>query len=831
MKKWFFGVAVWAFFLAFTASGFTQTHIYVTVPDGKIFSDTTTPVPSATIGTNEWSTHEGYGELTGKSVYPPVADSDQTQATGEMLEVTITIPTAGEWWMWVHYQYPFAQVSAFKPSFFVVDSAGQYISSPSGPSATPAAFLDDNIGSFGLWAWDGAPGDDTSIDANSVGASLGNIPAGQYTLTFYRRETSEGTGGATADPLLNPHFEAIYLTNGGSTDRPSDEAFLSTQAFSAVRSMTPPTYPGFGGPINISVTAKPERETGGAVTVSETVPTGLRIDNVVATSGSASASGQVITWAIPDLTAAQTLSYTVYVNSGESKTFSFAGNAVKGSATQVVSGQANLTLLSFFIFETFAYPSGGTNDNEGKGLTEVTQPLGGGATPLNNGWATLWSDKGSTGDKLNTRIIDAGLVTSQPQEYNPGNFCLELSGDGTNGVSRSIKPVNTGEVWLSFTFLDEGPAANHWAGITLYGANGNEVSFVGKPYNATSSGIGNLPGGDSLAAGKDYKQPHHYLVRYVLQSGAGQNDSVYLWIDPDATDTLATFDAGGENNDEISDIAELRLRRGGAAGSAFWDNIILASVPALPPAGSGRVDLKLNDPNRPAELPAWDVVCIDQVDDAMYDGTWGFGHDNNDTHYLLVSGYIYWQNANQTGNQMIGWGLPPDHISGLNGHVLGDYNNQFDETGLKNSMKFENSTQQKGPFTFDVVPAGKYAELRAVMTVGNGDGELYATFHYDDGTTSQGVFHADDWYDDPPQLTYNDVFQLVNGMNRIDGSKNFDGRFDPAFFENAAQVDPTKVLKQVTLEKNTTHGSSLNLFDILAIPEKEIVGIEEWQLY
>jgi hypothetical protein len=74
-------------------------------------------------------------------------------------------------------------------------------------------------------------------------------------------------------------------------------------------------------------------------------------------------------------------------------------------------------------------------------------------------------------------------------------------------------------------------------------------------------------------------------------------------------------------------------------------------------------------------------------------------------------------------------------MSGLNGHVFGPYNNASLDLGLKNSIKFMNNDEQRGPFTFDMVPAGQYRELRMSATVGNGFGALATTLNFEDGTT------------------------------------------------------------------------------------------------
>ncbi len=559
----------------------------------------------------------------------------------------------------------------------------------------------------------------------------------------------------------------------------------------------------------------------------ETIPEGTSVSNVSVTGGQVSEADGVITWTYSGSEDA-TLSYdlqTPGTRTAENNFLSWSSTASDADGLeQPVGGEGALGFLSVNIAEPFSYPlNDQENENEGIGITEVDQQRG-------FGWASDWRNPSGEDNELTPDIIVNGLVTAQPQEFNPGNFSLKLNGDVGDGIARDIDPISNGEVWVSFTFRDTGPAENHWAGVTLFDSEGGESSFIGKPYNSETSGIGNLPGGDSLAD-TDYTEAQHYLVRIVLKQGAGQNDHVYLWMNPDETDRLDTYDADGP--DEILDIATVKLRRGGASGSAWFDNIWISTDPALPPAGAGRVDLTLNSPDRDPDLPAWDVVSIDQIDDAINDGTWGYGHDNGDNHYLIVTGFIYYTDLSGITGQVVAFGLPADRMSGLNGHVLGPYNNAFEAEGLKNAMKFENNDQQRGPFTFDVVPAGKYKEIKSCMTVGNGDGVLSVTFNYEDGTTEVGEIHADDWYHDPPNdaWNFNDVIVLVNGMNRLSGDNTFDDRFDPGFMEDTTPCNPDKVLESVTLEYNTDISVSFNLFDIFAVPADSETPVSEWALY
>lgn len=490
-----------------------------------------------------------------------------------------------------------------------------------------------------------------------------------------------------------------------------------------------------------------------------------------------------------------------------------------GQLTTAFWQNVGILFRSFNTFETFSYP----NDAAGTALGALSANAG-------KSWGGNWTSSGALSPAaLDSKILEAGLVENQPApEFNTGGYSAKITGDADNGMGRALSSVEAaGDIWVSFVYQEEGPAANHWSGLTLFASDGSESSFIGKPFNSAFAGIGNLPGGDSLT-NVNYNVPNHYLVRINLNPTPGQNDSVYLWINPDETDRLDSFNAGGANNDNILDIAEIRLRRGAAAGSAFFDNIWVSSDAALPPAGAGRVDLTFNNPNRDPKIPVWDVISVDSVVDAIT-GVPGFGHDNGNDHYLVVAGYIY-----GTG---VADGLPPDRMSGLNGHVFGPYNNAELELGLKNSVKFMNNDAQRGPFTFDVVPPGRYRELRSSATVGNGFGALKTTLHFQDGSTEVTELHADDWFRDPADSGWQfaDVRQLIDGMDRLaGGTSTFANANDPSVNEDKAPVNPNKVLVSVTLELDTTKSASnpgFNLYDIWALAADGTTPVESWMLY
>lgn len=573
--------------------------------------------------------------------------------------------------------------------------------------------------------------------------------------------------------------------------------------------------------INIDVR---EGQTLPSVTVEQDVPTGLTVSDIKTSVGSATVANGKITWTMTNVSGSASLTFDLQAPTAKDYgTIEFTGTATGGSMS--IGLNASLPPLSFNTYETFSYPS----DSAGTALANLSAQGG-------YNWASGWTNSGTASpNALDEKIIEAGLVVNQPAEYNPGGYSLKVTGDASNGVGRKIFAVSSGEVWISFVFQEEGPAASHWSGMTVFASGGQESSFIGKPYNSEFAGIGNLPGGDSLTD-VDYKVPNHFLVRIVLNSTPGQNDSVYLWINPDEQDRMDTYDAGGPNNDDILDVAEIRLRRGGAAGSAYFDAIWISSDPALPPAGAGRVDLTFNDPNRDPAIPVWDVISIDQIDDGIT-GQIGFGHDTGNNYYLVVAGYLYY---NAAGTAFVANGLPPDRMSGLNGHVFGPYNNASEELGLKNSIKFMNNDAQRGPFTFNVVPPGKYSELRSSMTVGNGYGVLSCTLNYEDGTSEVTEIHADDWFRDPTDSTwmFKDVMLLINGMDRLEGNDStFADVNDPAVNEDATPVNPDKVLVSVTLSLDTAKSGNsgnvgYNLYDIWCYPASaEEPSVSDWALF
>lgn len=685
----------------------------------------------------------------------------------------------------------------------------------------------DTAGAEAAW------GEDASLvgGIDGTGVQDGHVEVERLgtTLNFYYVDLATGQRVLhmthVVPDLKDPVYVGLAVTShsaGQISTGYFQNVVLQEYPWSAVRNLPVQSY-SLGQTIQgieLKVDVR-EGQTVANLTVKEKVPADLAVSNVTSSAGDATLANGEITWTLANVSGSASLAYDLQAPTIKGYgDIVFSGEATDGTLTIPLA--QTVPLRTFNIYETFSYPA----QQSGAALAGLTGGLG---------WASAWADSGAKSpNALDAKILEAGLVQNQPAAQNPGGYSLKVTGDADNGVGRKITPVATGELWLSFVFLEEGPAANHWSGLTLFASDGTESSFIGKPYNAEKAGIGNLPGDDSLTQA-DYKVANHYLVRFVLNGGAGQNDSVYLWINPDESDHMDTFDAGGPNNDEIKDIAEIRLRRGTATGSAYFDTIWMSSDPALPPAGAGRVDLTFNDPNRDPGLPVWDVISIDQYEDGIT-GEPGFGHDTGNDYYLIVAGYLYY---NAAGDAFVANGLPPDRMSGLNGHILGPYNNAIEELGLKNSIKFMNNDAQRGPFTFNVVPKGQYSELRSAMTVGNGYGVLKCTLNYEDGTSELAEIHADDWFRDPGDAAWmwDDVTLLINGMDRLEGgSSTFADSNDPAVNEDATPVNPDKVLVSVTLEldleKSQGGGAvAYNLYDIWCYPAGAPTAVSDWSLF
>jgi hypothetical protein len=117
-------------------------------------------------------------------------------------------------------------------------------------------------------------------------------------------------------------------------------------------------------------------------------------------------------------------------------------------------------------------------------------------------------------------------------------------------------PVRSGECVISFVFQDTGPVEDHDAGLFILDAAGINHFLIGKPRNGSLLGISHLPASatDQLTT-VSYYDPHHLLVRLVLDKQTGRRDDVYLWVDPDENDRLDTYDAGSDDIAELDSVA------------------------------------------------------------------------------------------------------------------------------------------------------------------------------------------------------------------------------------------------------------------------------------
>lgn len=656
---------------------------------------------------------------------------------------------------------------------------------------------------------------------------VGNVVEGFYGDPATGEWVSVGSANIALDDTFLLGLAVTAHDNLGTSTFEIGNLQITEFPYEVVRTLGADSYfPGQTIDVEITVSVR-EGETVPSLTITEEFP--AEAEGVSAISDGGSISGGAIVWNLSNVSGTQTLSYTLVAPTNINiPSISFGAGSAAGAGLDFPIGELQLGSVVVNVAETFSYPDGeDSNGFEGEPLADRNGGIG---------WSDAWTQVGDTAEPvtLNTSTLDAGLVLSQPTEFNPGNYSAELGGQVGNGLSRTLPVVIAGgDLWVSYTFMEEAGASEVFSGISMYDDSGAEVSFMGKPWNSEFLGIGNLPGGDALTD-ISYTEPNHVLVRISIN---GDSSAVYMWVNPDKEDRMDTYDASGD--DSITNVAELRIRRGNAnveGTSAFYDNMWISTVAALPPAGAGRVDLMIDDPNRPAEITAtaWDVVSVDQVDDAVT-GVPGFGHDNGEDHYLIVSGFIYFTDFSGLTGQVVASGLPVDRMSGLNGHILGQYNNAGLQEGFKNAIKFENNPEQSGPFTFEMVPPGNYEELRSAQTVANGDGRLFATLNYEDGSSEETFLNADDWFNDGSEITFANSRLLVDGMNRLSGDGSFDARFDPAVFECFIPVDPTKVLVSITLEFDATGevsstGAAYNLFDIWALPAGG-TSVNDWALY
>lgn len=500
-------------------------------------------------------------------------------------------------------------------------------------------------------------------------------------------------------------------------------------------------------------------------------------------------------------------------------------------------------------WESFSYPldiftskpnSAGDSIHGGAGGINLLNPNGEG------GWKTPWIlEATSYRAELSNTSIDTGRIVHQDASYVPGSFSLMIRTPAINGPKRFFTEVSSGELWISFVFMDTGPIVDHDSGMFVLNASGKKLFLIGKPRHAKVLGIGNLSNGaaDRLTA-VSYSQPHHLMTRIVLNEGTGITDAIYLWIDPDEEDRLDSFDAGGDNLADISSIGGIMLSRRKDSGNGFFDDICVTTTSSLPPAGTIRIDLGF-DPSSPLRNNSnwiWhDVISIDSFTDCL-DGN-GYGHNKDQNQFMVVRGYIYYDDR---GVSRVARGIPIDRLSGLDGFVIAPFNDSWLDTdclsGWKNALRFHPENGTRSGMTLNV-PPGHYGQCRILLS-GDGYGSLDTRFEYEDGTIQAVSFRSPDWMDDLIDdghggVITSDIVQLMNGMNRLGDDSFFEGSTpirgehpeldDASFFVETAVLDRTRKLSGIKIGPSS--GSVVNVYDLLLDMETNSTSLGDWMMF
>ncbi len=520
-----------------------------------------------------------------------------------------------------------------------------------------------------------------------------------------------------------------------------------------------------------------------------------------------------------------------------------AGSGFVGATEENASGAPFVQAWESFTYplDIFTFPpnTAGQSIAGGTGGVNVQDNRGAG------GWTSAWIlDATEVVAVLDETQLDTERIVHQDAFFYPGSFTLKVSSTATAGPQRRFPEVNEGELWISFLFQDS-IAVSSSSGLVIHGATGAAAVLIGKPAGSEFLGLGIPPEAkSSWLTAAAYNEPHHLLARIVLDPAPGKRDDVYLWVDPTEADRLDTYKAGGEDIAEIESLGVIELRRSSAAGNAYYDDIVISTLPALPPAGSVRLDLGF-DPKSPArkntDLVLHDVISIDQYRDARTGA--GYGQSDAQNEFLVVQGFIYFS---ELGESRVARGVPLDRLSGLGGFALAPFNDSLSDvtstSGGKNAVRFNSGNGTKVPVSFDV-PSGSYAQCR-VLTTGDGDATLSAVFHYADGTSDEKNFRSVDWLADPVEdgdgkVSPPDLFQISNNMNYLDADSQFAG-IDPLTGENAAQDDasffsdrvPLPVDKILTrIELGPASNGTVNLYDLLLDTYLDHTAVPDWMLH
>ncbi len=500
-------------------------------------------------------------------------------------------------------------------------------------------------------------------------------------------------------------------------------------------------------------------------------------------------------------------------------------------------------------WESFSYPldlfrvkpyDAGDSINGGTGGINITDVNGEG------GWTSAWIlEATSYKAELSETQVDTGRIMHQDSTFFPGSFSLQIRTPAINGPKRSFTNITKGDLWISFIYQDTGPVEDHDSGMFILDREGNKLFLVGKPRNAAGLGVSHLAEDTAdLVAAATYSDPHHLMVRIVLNDQPGESDDIYMWIDPDEDDRINTFDAGGKDLFDAESIGGVMLSRRQDAGSAFFDDINIGKIASLPPEGTVRVDLGFDPAStvrNDANVVLHDVISVDSFTDG-YTGE-GYGHNADQDHFMVVRGYIYYSDM---GESKVARGIPVDRLSGLSGFSIAPFNNSLQDidpfSGVKNALRFHPESGTASQVNLEV-PVNSYGQCR-ILTSGDGYGELPVVFEYQDGSTQEAVFRSPDWLDDAQDDGHGgvipaDINQINNGMNRLDSYSFFEGSDmitgenpeldDVSFFTERVSLDLSKTLTSIKL--GPSNGSVVNVYSMLLDMADDITPVVDWMMY
>jgi len=102
------------------------------------------------------------------------------------------------------------------------------------------------------------------------------------------------------------------------------------------------------------------------------------------------------------------------------------------------------------------------------------------------------------------------------------------------------------------------------------------------------------------------------------------------------------------------------------------------------------------------------------------------------------------------------------------------------------------------------VPAGRYGQVRFLVSAGDGDCNIPITFHYATGRPVDALLMADDWFDDFPSQGAGGTLRpqlatVANGWDRFWFPSTFEDSNDPGLFAHTMELDPTRDLQSIEL--------------------------------